>query len=81
MAGGSVASVLRTRFPQGLDESSIATIGREVLRALEYVHTQVWDRVLQGHLCTDECRAKWEPVWLRRPCVHAKPDLFHMMVC
>ncbi len=42
MAGGSVASVLRAKFPQGLDESSIATIGREVLRALEYVHAQVW---------------------------------------
>ncbi|KAG2486536.1 hypothetical protein HYH03_014837 [Edaphochlamys debaryana] len=40
MEGGSVAHVMRYAHPQGLDEPLIATIAREVLRALEYLHKQ-----------------------------------------
>ncbi|PNH12948.1 Serine/threonine-protein kinase OSR1 [Tetrabaena socialis] len=40
MEGGSVAHVMRYAHPDGLQESIIATIAREVLRALEYVHKQ-----------------------------------------
>lgn len=40
-AGGSVAAIMRRSFPKGLDEATIATIAKPVLRALEYVHAQV----------------------------------------
>eukprot|EP00775_Hariotina_reticulata_P001947 gene1947-2276_t len=38
MEGGSVAHIMRYRYPEGLEEVAIATIMREVLRALAYVH-------------------------------------------
>lgn len=36
--GGSVLNIMRFRFPDGLDEPVIATIMKEVLKALEYLH-------------------------------------------
>jgi serine/threonine-protein kinase OSR1/STK39 len=36
--GGSVLNVMRFRFPEGLEEPAIATIMRDVARALEYLH-------------------------------------------
>lgn len=38
MTGGSILHIMKYKFPEGLDEVAIATIMREVLRALEYVH-------------------------------------------
>eukprot|EP00878_Enallax_costatus_P026705 GHUV01028685.1.p1 GENE.GHUV01028685.1~~GHUV01028685.1.p1 ORF type:complete len:224 (+),score=49.17 GHUV01028685.1:477-1148(+) len=39
MEGGSVAHILRYKHPDGLPEVVIATIMKEVLRALAYVHS------------------------------------------
>jgi hypothetical protein len=36
--GGSLAHIMRYRYPDGLDEVVIATAMRQVLRGLEYVH-------------------------------------------
>eukprot|EP00798_Chlamydomonas_sp_ICE-L_P005832 gene5832-6116_t len=40
ISGGSVLHVMKYNHPDGLDEASIATIMRDVLKALEYVHRQ-----------------------------------------
>ncbi|WIA42603.1 hypothetical protein OEZ86_008578 [Tetradesmus obliquus] len=40
MEGGSVAHILRYKYPEGLSEVVIATIMRKVLEALAYVHKQ-----------------------------------------
>lgn len=40
ISGGSVLHVMKYAHPDGLDEVVIATIMRDVLRALEYVHKQ-----------------------------------------
>jgi hypothetical protein len=39
LQGGSVAHIMRYRYPEGLDEVVIATIMKEVLTALAYVHS------------------------------------------
>jgi len=44
--GGSVLNIMKYAFPKGLDEPLIATILKEVLRALDYVHRQ-------GHIHRD----------------------------
>ncbi|KAG2455174.1 hypothetical protein HYH02_000990 [Chlamydomonas schloesseri] len=38
VAGGSVLHIMKYAYPEGLDENVIATIGREVLKGLDYVH-------------------------------------------
>lgn len=38
MSGGSVLHIMKYAYPEGLDEVAIATIARDVLRGLEYVH-------------------------------------------
>jgi serine/threonine-protein kinase OSR1/STK39 len=40
LQGGSVAHILRYKYPEGLSEVVIATIMRKVLEALAYVHKQ-----------------------------------------
>ncbi|KAK9845458.1 hypothetical protein WJX81_006885 [Elliptochloris bilobata] len=40
MAGGSLLSVMQANFPEGLEEELVATIGLDVLRALEYMHSR-----------------------------------------
>ena len=40
ITGGSVLHIMKYSFPEGLEEVAIATIIRDVLRALEYVHKQ-----------------------------------------
>lgn len=40
ISGGSVLHIMKYRHPDGLDEVVIATIMRDVLKALEYVHKQ-----------------------------------------
>jgi len=40
ISGGSVLHIMKYAYPEGLDEASIATIMRDVLRALDYVHKQ-----------------------------------------
>ncbi|KAF6252296.1 MAP kinase [Scenedesmus sp. NREL 46B-D3] len=40
MEGGSVAHILRYKYPEGLSEAVIAAIMRKVLEALAYVHKQ-----------------------------------------
>lgn len=39
--GGSVAHIMKFKYPDGLDEVAIATIIKPVLKALEYIHKQV----------------------------------------
>ncbi|MEW5314737.1 MAG: hypothetical protein WDW38_006209 [Sanguina aurantia] len=38
--GGSVAHILKFKYPDGLDEVAIATIIKPALKALEYIHKQ-----------------------------------------
>ncbi|GLI68822.1 hypothetical protein VaNZ11_013327 [Volvox africanus] len=38
VAGGSVLHIMKYAYPEGLNETIIATIGREVLKGLDYVH-------------------------------------------
>ncbi|GFR41410.1 hypothetical protein Agub_g2093 [Astrephomene gubernaculifera] len=38
VSGGSVLHIMKYAHPEGLDEVIIATIGREVLKGLDYVH-------------------------------------------
>ncbi|GLC35930.1 hypothetical protein PLESTM_000383900 [Pleodorina starrii] len=38
VAGGSVLHIMKYAHPEGLNETIIATIGREVLKGLDYVH-------------------------------------------
>jgi serine/threonine-protein kinase OSR1/STK39 len=38
MAGGSVLHIMRYAYPGGLPETAIATVAREVLKGLDYVH-------------------------------------------
>ena len=38
MAGGSCLHILKAAYPEGFEEVVIATILREVLKALEYLH-------------------------------------------
>ncbi|GIL99125.1 hypothetical protein Vretimale_4388 [Volvox reticuliferus] len=38
VAGGSVLHIMKYAYPEGLNEIIIATIGREVLKGLDYVH-------------------------------------------
>ncbi|KAL5540608.1 hypothetical protein UlMin_043183 [Ulmus minor] len=46
MAGGSCLHIMKTSFPEGFEETVIATLLREVLKALVYLHTQ-------GHIHRD----------------------------
>ncbi|KXZ56373.1 hypothetical protein GPECTOR_1g330 [Gonium pectorale] len=38
VSGGSVLHIMKYKYPEGLDETILATIGREVLKGLDYVH-------------------------------------------
>eukprot|EP00884_Botryococcus_braunii_P013203 jgi/Botrbrau1/21884/Bobra.0249s0013.1 len=38
VSGGSVLNIMKYRYPEGLEEPVIATIMKEVLKALEYMH-------------------------------------------
>lgn len=46
MASGSALHIMKTSFPEGFDEPVIATLLREVLKALVYLHSQ-------GHIHRD----------------------------
>lgn len=46
MAAGSALHIMKTSFPEGFDEPVIATLLREVLKALVYLHSQ-------GHIHRD----------------------------
>lgn len=46
MCGGSLQSIIASSFPDGLSEPSIATVLKEILSALSYLHDQ-------GHLHRD----------------------------
>lgn len=46
MAAGSALHIMKTTFPEGFDEPVIATLLREVLKALVYLHSQ-------GHIHRD----------------------------
>ena len=46
MAAGSAIHIMKTSFPEGFDEPVIATLLREVLKALVYLHSQ-------GHIHRD----------------------------
>lgn len=39
ISGGPLSSILKKRFPNGMDEATLATIARDVLRGLEYLHS------------------------------------------
>jgi serine/threonine-protein kinase OSR1/STK39 len=38
MSGGSCLHIMKAAFPDGFDEAVIATVLRECLKALEYLH-------------------------------------------
>lgn len=38
MAGGSCLHIMKSAFPDGLDEAVIATILKETLKGVEYLH-------------------------------------------
>ncbi|EIE21776.1 kinase-like protein, partial [Coccomyxa subellipsoidea C-169] len=38
VAGGSLANVIGSKFPEGMEEDMIATIARDVLHGLQYLH-------------------------------------------
>lgn len=38
MAGGSFLHIMKSAFPDGFDEPVIATVLKEILKALEYLH-------------------------------------------
>ena len=46
MAGGSCLHIMKSAFPEGLEEPVIATLLREVLKALVYLHAH-------GHIHRD----------------------------
>jgi len=46
MAAGSALHIMKTSFPEGFDEPVIATLLREVLKALVYLHSE-------GHIHRD----------------------------
>ena len=46
MAGGSCLHIMKSSYPEGFEEPVIATLLREVLKALVYVHSQ-------GHIHRD----------------------------
>lgn len=56
LAGGSCLDIMKTRFPDGLDELSIATILKQTLEALLYLHKNghIHRDVKAGNLLVDE---------------------------
>lgn len=56
LAGGSCLDIMKTRFPDGLDELSIATILKQTLEALVYLHKNghIHRDVKAGNLLMDE---------------------------
>ncbi|MEW5303120.1 MAG: hypothetical protein WDW36_005843 [Sanguina aurantia] len=56
VAGGSVLHIMKYNYPEGLDEIVIATIMRDVLKALEYVHKQgsIHRDVKAGNILVDK---------------------------
>ncbi|CEP09111.1 hypothetical protein [Parasitella parasitica] len=56
LAGGSCLDIMKTRFPEGLDETSIATILKQTLEALIYLHKDghIHRDVKAGNLLMDE---------------------------
>ncbi|KAI8091185.1 kinase-like domain-containing protein [Gilbertella persicaria] len=56
LAGGSCLDIMKTRFPDGLDELSIATILKQTLEALIYLHKNghIHRDVKAGNLLMDE---------------------------
>ncbi|KAJ7515778.1 hypothetical protein O6H91_22G027500 [Diphasiastrum complanatum] len=55
MAGGSCLSIMKAAFPDGFDESIIASILKESLKALEYLHShgQIHRDVKAGNVLVD----------------------------
>lgn len=56
LAGGSCLDIMKTRFPDGLDEFSVATILKQALEALLYLHKNghIHRDVKAGNLLMDE---------------------------
>ncbi|KAI9484217.1 MAG: kinase-like domain-containing protein [Benjaminiella poitrasii] len=56
LSGGSCLDIMKTRFPEGLEELSIATILRQTLEALLYLHKNghIHRDVKAGNLLVDE---------------------------
>lgn len=56
VAGGSVLHIMKYAHPEGLDEVIIATIGREVLKGLDYVHRNgsIHRDVKAGNILVDQ---------------------------
>jgi serine/threonine-protein kinase OSR1/STK39 len=38
ISGGPLSAILQRRFPRGMDETTLSTVARDVLRGLEYLH-------------------------------------------
>ncbi|KAE8715077.1 Serine/threonine-protein kinase fray2 [Hibiscus syriacus] len=58
MAGGSCLNILKVAYPDGFEEVVIATILREVLKGLEYLHHH-------GHIHRDVKVSTWSSSWSR----------------
>ena len=58
MAGGSCLHILKAAYPDGFEEVVIATILREVLKGLEYLHHH-------GHIHRDVKVSTWSLSWFR----------------
>ena len=54
--GGSCTHIMKWGFPDGFDEPTIATIMREALKGLEYLHSQgsIHRDIKAGNICLDE---------------------------
>lgn len=65
MAGGSCLHILKAAYPDGFEEVIIATVLREVLRGLEYLHHH-------GHIHRDVKVSNYKFVYLKymHLCVH-----------
>ena len=59
MAGGSCLHIMKSAYPEGFEEPVIATLLREVLKALVYLHAH-------GHIHRD---VKIAPSFIFMPCV------------
>lgn len=38
ISGGPLSAILQRRFPHGMDEATLATVARDVLKGLDYLH-------------------------------------------
>jgi serine/threonine protein kinase len=66
MAGGSCLHIMKSAFPEGFEEPVIATLLRETLKALVYIHEH-------GHIHRDV------KVSVLQLCILAFPNFFHLL--